>query len=104
MMSVHQARNQQIAKRIDGEVTKLLSTGANDLDIFTGMVHQMGDFRIDHHRQKLGCQSCDDSGLSLLLDFGNPINELVISQLVLSAIPSFAEPTVLPGMEVAFPE
>ncbi len=45
-MSVHQVRNQQIAKRIDGEVTKLLSTGANDRDIFTGMVHQMGDFRI----------------------------------------------------------
>lgn len=45
-MSVHQARNQQIAKRIDGEVAKLLSTSTNDLDIFTGMVHQMGDFRI----------------------------------------------------------
>ena len=46
MMSVHQARNQQIAKRIDGEVTKLLSTGTNDLDIFTGMAHQMDDFGI----------------------------------------------------------
>ena len=45
-MSAHQAYNQQVAKRIDAEVTNLLSTGANDLDIFTGMAHQMGDFRI----------------------------------------------------------
>ncbi len=46
MMPVHQARNQQIAKRIDREVTKLLSNGANDLEIFTGMSHQMGDFKV----------------------------------------------------------
>ena len=45
MTSVRQRQNQQIAECIDGEVSKLLSTGANDLDIFTGMTHQMDDFK-----------------------------------------------------------
>ena len=45
-MSVHQAHNQLIATRIHDEVTKLLSAGANDLDIFTGMTDLMDDFRI----------------------------------------------------------
>lgn len=45
-MSVHQTHNQLIAARIHGEVTNLLSAGANDLDIFTGMTDQMGDFKI----------------------------------------------------------
>ena len=44
-MSVHQTHNQLIATRIHGEVTKLLSAGANDLDIFTGMTDQMDDFK-----------------------------------------------------------
>ena len=44
-MSVHQTHNQLIATRIHGQITKLLSAGANDLDIFTGMADQMDDFR-----------------------------------------------------------
>lgn len=44
-MSDHQTHNQLIAVRIHGEVTNLLSAGANDLDIFTGMTDQMDDFK-----------------------------------------------------------
>ncbi|NND00936.1 MAG: arylsulfatase regulator [Gammaproteobacteria bacterium] len=44
-MSVHQNHNQLIATRIHEEVTKLLSAGAKDLDIFTGMTDQMDDFK-----------------------------------------------------------